>query len=124
MTSAQAPDAVALQGLAAIAIDHFSATELKIGTVTHAEPVPKSSKLLKLLIDLGEGQPRQILSGIAESFAPDQLLGQQVLVLANLAPRTMMGMESRGMVLVAEDADGKRVLVQPARVVPAGGGVH
>ncbi len=111
-------------GLAAIGIEQFAAIELKVGLVTHAEPVPKSSKLLRLLIDLGQGQPRQILSGIAESFSPEQLIGQQVLVLANLAPRKMMGMESRGMVLVAEDADGKRVLVQPAKVVPPGGGVR
>jgi methionyl-tRNA synthetase len=117
---ATSPAADAPAGLPAIGIDHFGATELKIGQVLHAEPVPKSTKLLRLQIDLGEAQPRQILSGIAESFTPDQLVGQQVLVLANLAPRKMMGMESRGMVLVAEDAEGKRVLVQPQRAVPAG----
>ena len=117
---ATSPAADAPVGLPAIGIEHFGATELKVGQVLHAEPVPKSTKLLRLQIDLGEPQPRQILSGIAESFAPEQLVGQQVLVLANLAPRKMMGMESRGMVLVAEDADGKRVLVQPQRPVPAG----
>ena len=108
----------------ALDIEQFGLADLRVGRVLHCEPVPKSSKLLRLQVDLGEGQPRQILSGIAESFAPDDLIGQQLLVLANLPPRKMMGLESHGMVLVTEDEAGKRVLMQPARAVPVGGTVR
>ncbi len=107
-----------------VSIDQFGALDVRVGTVTLAEPVPKSSKLLRLLVDLGEAAPRQILSGIAESFGAGELVGQQVLVLANLAPRKMMGLQSHGMVLVSEDALGRRVLVQPARPVNPGAGVR
>ncbi|MBM4345343.1 MAG: methionine--tRNA ligase [Deltaproteobacteria bacterium] len=107
-----------------VPIDQFAALDLRVGSVLVAEAVPKSSKLLRLEIDLGEAAPRQILSGIAESFAPAELVGQQVLVLANLAPRKMMGLQSHGMVLVSEGDQGRRVLVQPARPVAAGAGVR
>ena len=105
-------------------ISVFSQADLRVGLVLSAEPIPKSKKLLKLQIDLGEGQPRQILSGIAETVAPADLLGKQVLVIANLPPRLMMGLESRGMLLVAADAEGKRVPLHPARAVPNGSGVN
>lgn len=101
-------------------IDTFSRSQLRMGLVLAAEAVPKSKKLLKLTIDLNEEAPRQILSGIAETVSPDDLIGKQVLVIANLPPRMMMGMESRGMLLVAEDAEGKRVPLHPARHVPNG----
>ena len=101
-------------------IESFSRSQLRVGIVLTAEPVPKSKKLLRLTIDLNEDQPRQILSGIAETVAPADLIGKQVLVIANLPPRLMMGMESRGMLLVAEDAEGKRVPLHPARDVPNG----
>jgi methionyl-tRNA synthetase len=74
--------------------------------------VPKSKKLLKLLIDTGLDK-RTILSGIAQHFSPEQLIGQQVTVLVNLAPRQMMGIASEGMVLMAEDADGQLRLLAP-----------
>ena len=120
--TAPPPQAEAAKPL--IAIDQFGAVDLRVGLVLHAEPVAKSTKLLRLQIDLGEPQPRQILSGIAESFAPAALVGQQVLVLANLAPRKMMGLESHGMVLVTENAAGQRVLVQPAHTVVQGATVR
>ena len=101
-------------------IDTFARSQLRVGLVLSAAPVAKSKKLLCLSIDLGEGMPRQILSGIAETIAPADLLGKQVLVIANLPPRQMMGMESHGMLLVAEDAEGKRVPLHPARDVPNG----
>lgn len=101
-------------------IETFSRSQLRMGLVLSAEPVAKSKKLLKLAIDLGEPQPRQILSGIAETVAPADLVGKQVLVIANLPPRMMMGMESHGMLLVAEDAEGKRVPLHPSRDVPNG----
>ena len=101
-------------------IETFSRSQLRVGLVLTAEPVAKSKKLLRLTLDLGEPTPRQILSGIAETVAPADLIGKQVLVIANLPPRMMMGMESHGMLLVAEDADGKRVPLHPARDVPNG----
>ncbi len=103
-----------------IDIETFARSQLRLGLVISAEPVAKSKKLLRLMIDLGEGQPRQILSGIAETVPPVDLIGKQVLVIANLPPRMMMGMESHGMLLVAEDAEGKRVPLHPARDVPNG----
>jgi methionyl-tRNA synthetase len=106
--------------LANIDFEAFAAVQLRVGTVRVAEAVPKSQKLLRLLIDLGEPQPRQILAGIAETVAPADLLGRQVLVVANLAPRKLMGHESHGMLLVAEDAEGKRVPMHPARAVANG----
>jgi methionyl-tRNA synthetase len=106
-----------------IDIDTFAQAELRVGRVLQVDAVPKSHKLLKLLIDLGEGTPRQILSGIAETVAPADLLGRQVLVIANLPPRKLMGHDSHGMLLVAEDAEGKRVPLHPGRDVPNGSGV-
>ena len=77
-----------------------------------AEKVAKTKKLLKLTVDTGIDR-REIVSGIAEHYAPEELVGRQVLVLVNLAPRTLKGIESRGMILMAEDADGKLRLLQP-----------
>jgi len=99
--------------------DQFAGMDLRVGTILSAEAVPKSKKLLKLLVDTGLDQ-RTILSGIAQHFTPDELVGQQVTVLANLAPRAMMGMESQGMVLMAEDLDGKLHLLVPQQKVASG----
>lgn len=108
----------------AIAFDEFTKLDLRIGTITAAENVPKADKLLKLSIDVGEAAPRTILSGIAQHFAPEELPGQQVLVLCNLEPRKMRGVESQGMVLMTEDAEGKLVFLQPTRNVEAGAEVR
>jgi len=107
-----------------IDIAAFSACALRVGTVVAAEAVPKSSRLLRLEVDLGEGAPRQIVAGIADSFAPAALVGQQVTVLANLAPRRLMGLDSRGMVLVADDGAGGKALVAPSRAVAPGSAVR
>lgn len=107
-----------------IGFDDFSRMDIRIGTIKEAEKVPKADKLLKLSIDVGEAVPRTIVSGIAMHFAPEELPGRQVLVLCNLEPRKMRGVESQGMVLMAEDAQGKLVLVQPGSEVPAGGEVR
>ncbi len=107
-----------------IAFDDFTKLDLRIGTITAAEKVPKADKLLKLAIDIGEAEPRTIVSGIAEHFAPEALPGQQVLLLCNLEPRKMRGVESQGMVLMAEDAEGKLRFVQPSEAVPAGSEVR
>lgn len=107
-----------------INFDQFSGLDLRIGTVVSAEKVAKADKLLKLTIDIGEAQPRTVVSGIAQHYSPEQLPGQQVLLLCNLEPRKLKGIESQGMVLMAEDADGKLRFVQPAEVMPAGSGVR
>ena len=105
-----------------IVFDDFAKMDIRIGTVTEAERVPKSDKLLKLKVDDGMGG-RQILSGIAKHFAPEDIIGKQVTFLANLAPRKMMGHESQGMILMAEDRDGKLALIAPGDPVWNGGGV-
>ncbi|OJH39916.1 methionine--tRNA ligase [Cystobacter ferrugineus] len=84
-----------------IEITDFAKVVLKVGHVLAAERVPKADKLLKLTVDLGEGQPRTICSGIAESFQPEQVQGRKVVVVANLKPRMLRGIESRGMILTA-----------------------
>ncbi len=101
---------------AEITFDEFTRLDLRVGTVLSAERVPKSDKLLKLMVDVGEPAPRQIVAGIGKSFAPEALVGQQVTVVANLKPAKLMGLESRGMVLAAGgDGEGDLALVQPAR---------
>ncbi len=92
--------------------DDFSIIDLRTATILAAEQMPKSDKLLKLTVDLGFEQ-RTILSGIAKHFSPEEIIGKQILVLANLAPRKMMGIESNGMVLMAENAEGKLSFVSP-----------
>jgi len=89
-----------------ITIDQFFATSLKIGTVVEALEVPKSKKLLKLQVDLGEDKPRQIVAGIKEFYTPESLVNTQVCVVANLKPAKLMGMLSEGMLLAAKDEDG------------------
>jgi methionyl-tRNA synthetase len=105
-----------------IQFDQFMAMDMRVGTVLSAEPVPKSKKLLKLLIDTGLDK-RTILSGIAQHFTPESLIGQQVTVLVNLAPRKMMGIDSEGMVLMAEDADGSLRLLAPAEATANGSSI-
>jgi methionyl-tRNA synthetase len=102
-----------------ISIDQFFQTELKVATILAAEPVPKSSKLMKLTADVGEGAPRTIVAGIALAYKPEDLVGKQVVVVANLQPAKLMGVESQGMVLAAS-LDGKPVLLHPAAQVPNG----
>jgi len=87
-----------------IKIDDFSKIELRVGKVLSAALVPKAKKLLHLSVDLGEPAPRSIVAGIAEAYAPDQLIGKQVIVVANLEPATIRGVASQGMILAAGDA--------------------
>ncbi|MCW5900079.1 MAG: methionine--tRNA ligase [Flavobacteriales bacterium] len=107
-----------------ITFDDFTKLDLRVGTIVAAEKVPKADKLLKLAIDIGEAEPRTVVSGIAMHYAPEQLPGQQVVLVANLEPRKMRGVESQGMVLMAEDADGRLVFVEPKEVVKPGGEVR
>ncbi|HEY0191360.1 MAG TPA: methionine--tRNA ligase subunit beta, partial [Kofleriaceae bacterium] len=110
---------VATGPLPAIKIDDFNKIELRVGTVLSAAAVPKAKKLLHLSVDLGEPEPRSIVSGLAEAYAPEQLVGRQVIVVANLEPATIRGVTSQGMLLAAGDA---QILGLSAldRDVPAG----
>jgi len=106
----------------AITIDDFKRLQIRIATVTAAEPVPKSTKLLKLTLDVG-GETRTIVAGIAEDYTPDQLVGKQIPVLVNLQPALIRGIVSEGMMLAA-DVDGRAVLLHPDREVPSGSTVR
>jgi methionyl-tRNA synthetase len=97
-----------------IEIDQFLNVELKIGRVLACENLPKSEKLLKLSVDLGEESgPRQILAGIAKAYRPEDLVGTEIVVVANLKPAKLMGHESQGMLLAATDAEGRPIVVRP-----------
>jgi methionyl-tRNA synthetase len=102
-----------------IAIDDFGKLDIRVGTVVAAEKMPKSDKLLKLTVNSGLDK-RTILSGIAKHYSPEELVGKQVTFIANLAPRKMMGTESNGMILMAEDKDGKLRLIRPIDEVAPG----
>lgn len=104
---------------AQVTIDDFSKLDIRVGKVLAAEKMEKSDKLLKLTVDTGVDQ-RTVLSGIAKHYSPEEMVGKQVTLIANLAPRKMMGIESQGMILMAEDADGKLRLLQPNEVVNPG----
>jgi methionine--tRNA ligase beta chain len=109
-----------------INIDDFKKTELKVGRVLSVEPIEGSEKLLRLQVDLGEvDRPsgRQILSGIAKYYQPVDLVGRQIVVITNLEPRMMMGMESQGMVLAAGN-DEVISLLTPDKDMPAGSEVR
>ena len=95
-----------------IQFDDFQKMDIRVSTILSAEKVAKTKKLLKLTVDTGIDQ-RVIVSGIAEHFTPEELIGKQVLVLVNLAPRDLKGITSSGMILMAEDASGKLRLLQP-----------
>ncbi|MCA9531599.1 MAG: methionine--tRNA ligase [Myxococcales bacterium] len=119
-TAAATPAAPAAPIAPAIAFDDFAKVDLRVGHVRTAEKVPKSAKLFRLMIDLGEGAPRQVLAGLAAHYAAADLVGKRVVVVANLAPRTMMGLESRGMVLAATDAAGALRVVEAGDTLPPG----
>jgi methionyl-tRNA synthetase len=106
-----------------IQFDDFAKIDLRVGTILSAEKVEKADKLLKLQVDLGFEQ-RTIVSGIALHFDPAAIIGKQVVVVANLAPRKMRGIESNGMILMAEDASGKLHFVNPDNVIDPGAGVN
>jgi len=92
--------------------DEFMKMDIRTATVLEAERVPKTDKLLKLLIDTGADQ-RTIVSGIAEYYTPEEMVGKQICILANLAPRKIKGIESKGMILMAKEDNGKMRIVTP-----------
>lgn len=105
-----------------IVFDDFAKIDLKVGTIVAAEKVEKADKLLKLQVDLGF-ETRTIVSGIAMHFAPEAIVGKQVTVVCNLAPRKMRGIESNGMILMAEDANGKLHFINSEDNINPGSGV-
>lgn len=101
-----------------IPFDDFKKVELKVATILSAERVEGSEKLLKLQVDAGE--PRQVIAGIGTKYAPENLVGRQIVIVANLEPRMLMGLESQGMLLAAEGP----VLLKPDFDVPSGSSIR
>ena len=118
-TPAAATPASAPAASEKISIDDFAKIELRVGLVKVAERVPKADKLLRLEIDIGT-EVRQVLAGIAEAYTPETLIGRKVVIVANLAPRKLRGMESNGMIVAASLEDGKPVLAGFLEDVPVG----
>ncbi|MBR3844762.1 MAG: methionine--tRNA ligase subunit beta, partial [Clostridia bacterium] len=107
--------------LAQIGIEDFAKVELRVAKITACEPIKKAKKLLKLTLDDGSGTPRTVASGIALYYTPEQLIGHHVIVVANLKPATLCGVESQGMILAADNGETVTVLfaddVQPGSKV-------
>ncbi len=104
-----------------ISFDDFAKVHLKVAKVLEAEPVVGSEKLLKLQVDLGT-ERRQIIAGIGKAYTPESLIGKNIIIVANLAPRKLMGLESQGMVLAAGNEDGP-VLLVPDKEVSQGSSI-
>jgi methionyl-tRNA synthetase len=121
--AAPAEEKAPVEAKATIEFDDFAKLDLRVGTILEAEKVAKADKLLKLLVDIGT-EKRTVVSGIAMHFTPEEVVGKQVTLVANLAPRKMRGIESQGMILMAEDAAGKLVFVNPDAAVDAGSEVR
>ncbi len=114
------PAAASEQAKEYISIDDFGKVELRVGKVLTAEPVKGANKLLKLSVDLAEAQPRTIVAGIAEAYQPEQLIGRKVVIVANLEPRKLRGIESNGMIVAASVEGGKPVLAGFHEDIPVG----
>jgi methionyl-tRNA synthetase len=122
-TSTSAPTTSAIAAVKPeIVFDDFAKIDLRVGTIVAASKVEKADKLLQLSVDLGF-ETRTIVSGIAQHFEPESIVGKQVTVVVNLAPRKMRGIESNGMILMAEDANGKLHFVNPSDNINPGSGV-
>lgn len=106
-----------------VSFEDFSKMDIRVGTILEAEKVAKTAKLLKLKIDTGIDQ-RTVVSGIAEHYKPEDIIGKQVTILVNLAPRNIKGIESQGMILMAENSKGELAFVSPDKVINNGGGVR
>jgi len=104
-----------------IQYDDFAKVDLRVGTVVECKPHPKGTKLFVLQVELANGERRQICAGIRKFYEPDQLIGKQIIIVANLAPRELLGEMSHGMLLAAGDpVTGKAVFLSPSETVPAG----
>lgn len=103
-----------------INFDDFKKIDLQVGTIIEAEAVNGSEKLLRLVVDLGI-EERQIVAGIGKSYDPEKLIGTQVTIVANMEPKTLMGLESQGMVLATDsEQEGRVSLLMPSEPVPDG----
>ena len=126
-TPAAAPAPASAAAVAAtdgrIAIDDFMKVELRVAKILEAEAVPKSKKLIKMKVDVGAEQ-RTIVAGIAEAYQPDQLVGRTIVIVANLKPAKLMGIESNGMVLAASPEGGLPSLLAVDPALPAGSRVR
>jgi methionyl-tRNA synthetase len=118
------PAATPAAGDTRIAIDDFMKVELRVAKVLEAEAVPKSKKLIKMKVNAGEADPRTIVAGIAEAYQPEQLVGRTIVIVANLKPAKLMGIESNGMVLAASPEGGLPTLVSVDDSLPAGARVR
>ncbi len=105
-----------------ISFNDFKKLDLRIGKVLEAEVIEESDKLLKLKVDIGD-ETRQIIAGIKKYYSPEQIIGREIVVIANLEPRTMLGFESQGMLLAA-DIKGEPILLKPDKEVPPGSQIH
>ena len=114
------PAEAAAEGPAKIAIDDFLKVDLRVGQVLTAQPVKNSTKLMHMTVDIGEPQPRTIVAGIAEAYGPADLVGHKVVIVANLQPRKLKGIESNGMIVAASVNDGKPVLAGFHEDIPVG----
>jgi methionyl-tRNA synthetase len=114
-----APEAEKIKKEELISYDEFMKVQLKTAEIISAEKIEKSEKLLKLKVMIGEDE-RQIIAGIAKSYLPEELIGKKVVVVANLKPAKLMGLESQGMVLAVENSDGKLTILQPNEGAPSG----
>lgn len=100
--------------------EKFKETEMRVVTVKEADRVLGSEKLLKLVVIDGENSERQVIAGIGKAYEPESLIGRQIVIVANLEPRSLMGLESQGMILAAHGEDGQAVILSPDSPVPPG----
>lgn len=117
-TAAQSPPPAPAPTSNEITIDDFLRVDLRVGTIRTAEPHPNADRLVVLSVDIGEEQARQLVAGIRASYAPESLVGRQVVVVANLKAVKLRGVESRGMILAASDDSGIHVLAPDAATAP------
>ncbi len=101
-------------------IEEFKKIQLKVAKILKAERVEGSEKLVRLLIDIAEPEPRQIIAGIGKKYAPEDLEKREIVVVVNLEPRELMGNKSYGMLLAATDSEGNPVIILPEKEVPVG----
>ena len=113
-----------------ITFEDFAKVDLRVAKITHAEPHPNADRLIKLQLDDGSGSPRQICAGVKDYYNPDDLVGKHIVIVANLAPRTIRGEDSNGMLLAASDApkddpnaERNVVLLTPMAEIAAGSSV-
>jgi len=102
-----------------MSFEQFMEIDLRVATIRAAERVPNADKLLRLEVDLGEPEPRQLVAGVAQVYEPEALIGRQIIVVANLQPARIRGVESRGMLLAA-DLDGRPILASFDEEIPPG----